>query len=74
MSTLYPEDANNLLKEISILARKELFDHAVQESVLTSAVDYITLGWTRILQAVFDLMSPDELEAIVPRYKQFGYH
>jgi hypothetical protein len=74
MAALYPEEANDLLEEILTLAQKELFDHIVQESVLTTAVDYITFGWTRMLQAVFDLMSPDDLEAIVSRYKHLRYH
>lgn len=74
MAALYPEKANDLLKGILALSQKELFDHVVQESVLTSAVDYLTLGWTRMLQAVFDLMSPVDLEAIVSRYKHLKYH
>ena len=69
LSSSYPEDAKELLRDISSLARSELFDHTVQESVLNSAVDYITLGWTRMLQVCFDLMSPNEIDAIVPRYE-----
>jgi hypothetical protein len=69
MSMSFPKDANDLLKDISALAQRELFHHTVQESVLNSAVDYITLGWTRMLQAVFDLMRPEEIEGLVPRYK-----
>lgn len=57
------------MREISSRARSELFDHVVQESVLNNAVDYITLGWTRILQVCFDLMSPNDIDAIIPRYK-----
>ena len=74
LSTSCPEDANELLKEILNLAQTELFAHVVQESVLNSAVDYITLGWTRMLQAAFDLMSQDELETTVPRYDLLGPH
>ena len=69
LSTAYPKDAKALLRDILSLARSELFDHTVKESVLNSAVDYITLGWTRILQVCFDLMSPNEIDAIVPRYE-----
>lgn len=69
MLTSHPQAANKLLKEISILAQTELFNHTVQESVLTHAVDYITLGWTKILQVVFDLLSNEEIDALVPRYE-----
>jgi hypothetical protein len=57
----------HLLKAVSELARRELFDHSVVESVLFSVVDYVTLGWTRMLQAVLDLSPPDEVATFVPR-------
>jgi hypothetical protein len=69
MSAGHTEEARDLLKDISRLAQKELFDHPVQESVLTSDIDYITLGWTRLLQAVIDLAPQDELDGLIPMYK-----
>lgn len=69
LSSSYPKDAKELLRDMSFLARSELFDHTVQESVLDNAVDHITLGWTRILQACLELMSPNEIDAIIPRYE-----
>jgi hypothetical protein len=68
MSAVSPDDAFDLLKEISMLSQEELWQHPVQESVLTSGVDYITLGWTRMLQAVLDLNSTDEPDKLFPKY------
>jgi hypothetical protein len=69
MLASHPQAANDLLKEISSLAQTQLFGHTVQESVLTNDIDYITLGWTKILQVVFDLLPDEEFDALVPRYE-----
>ena len=68
MSSMYPDEASDLLKDVLDLSRKELFAHPVQESVLTSAIDYITLGWTRMLQAVLDLTPANRIDELMPRY------
>jgi hypothetical protein len=68
IAALYPDDASELLRAVAKLAQRELFNHRVQETVLNSAVDYITLGWTRMLQAVLDLMPEDESKALMPTY------
>ena len=63
-----PDEAYDLLKEISTLSQLELFDHTVQETVLTTAIDNITLGWTRMLQAVVDLNPTDDFAELIPKY------
>jgi hypothetical protein len=62
-----PEEATELLTAVSDLAREQLFDHTVTEDIIDGTVDYITLGWTRMLQAVLDLSPPEELDTLVPR-------
>jgi len=60
------EEAKTLLKSVSTLAAKELFDHPVEENVLTTQIDYITLGWTRMLQAVLDLAPEELFDGLLP--------
>ena len=62
------EEATGLLTRVARLAQAELFNHPTKETVLTSAVDYVTLGWTRMLQAALDSM-PDERKAILPAFE-----
>jgi len=62
-----PEDGSELVTEILNLSQRELFGHQVQESVLTSSVDYITLGWTRMLQAVVDILLPEDVDLVLPK-------
>lgn len=64
---MQPEEALELLTAVSDLAREQLFDHTVTEDILLGTVDYFTLGWTRMLQAVLDLSPPGELDTLVPR-------
>lgn len=67
LSSASLEKGVSLLSQTSKLARSELFEHPVQENVLTSDVDYITLGWTRILQAVLDLIPSEKMDDMLPR-------
>lgn len=67
VSAVSPDEASDLLRDISNLSQQELFDHTVQETVLTTAIDYITLGWTRMLQAVLDSNPSDEFDELVPK-------
>lgn len=67
LSSASAEDGVALLLQTSKLARFELFGHPVQESILTSDVDYITLGWTRILQAALSLIPSEEMDDLLPR-------
>ena len=67
MSAVSPDEAGDLLRDISKLSQEELFKHRVQETVLTTAVDYITLGWTRMLQAVLELNPSDEFDELIPK-------
>lgn len=67
MAAVQPEEAMELLTAVSDLAREQLFDHTVTEDILLGTVDYFTLGWTRMLQAVLDLSPPEELDTLVPR-------
>jgi len=62
-----PKDASELVTEIMNLSQRELFRHPVQESVLTGSVDYITLGWTRMLQAVVDILLPEDVDIVLPK-------
>lgn len=64
---MQPEEAIELLGAVSDLAQDQLSAHTVTEDILVGTVDYITLGWTRILQAVLDLSPPEELSTLVPR-------
>ena len=69
--SLSPAAAENgvaLLLRTSKLACIELFDHTVQESILTHDVDYFTLGLTRILHAALDLMPSEQTDELLPRY------
>jgi hypothetical protein len=66
LSSASPEKGVSLLLQTSKLARFELFEHPVQENVLTSDVDYITLGWTRILQAALDLIPSEKMDDMLP--------
>jgi len=67
LSAVSPDEARDLLRRISKLSQEELFNHPVQESVLTTAVDYITLGWTRMLQAVLELNPSDDFDGLIPK-------
>lgn len=68
LSAINADEANDLLRGVLEISRKELFDHTVQESVLdNTAIDYYTLGWTRVLQAVLDLLSTEKIDALMPR-------
>jgi hypothetical protein len=64
-----PNSASSWLKEVGATARMELFRHRVQENVLDQDVDNITLGWTRMLQAVVDLLSVEEVDSVIPLYR-----
>lgn len=67
LSSASAEKGVSLLSQTSKLARFELFEHPVQERILTSDVDYVTLGWTRILQATLDLIPPEKMDDLLPR-------
>jgi hypothetical protein len=69
-----PDEASDLVTEILNLSQRELFAHQVQESVLTSSVDYITLGWTRMLQAVIDMLPPEDVDIVLPKYGPLFKH
>ena len=66
-----PEEASDLVTEVLTLSQRELFGHPVQESVRDDSVDYITLGWTRMLQAVVNMLSQEDIEAVLPKYIPF---
>ena len=72
LASSQPEEAMHLLQAVSELARRELFEHSVMENVLVSSVDYVTLGWTRMLQAVLDLSPPEEMPTFVPLYSSIS--
>lgn len=68
LSNVSPEEASDLVNEVLTLSQKELFGHQVQESVRTNSVDYVTLGWTRMLQAVVDMLPQEDIDAVLPKY------
>jgi hypothetical protein len=68
LSNVSPEEASDLVTEVLTLSQRELFGHQVQESVRTNSVDYVTLGWTRMLQAVVDMLPQEDIDAILPKY------
>jgi hypothetical protein len=63
-----PDDASELLNNVGDIAREQLLAHEVEENVLSPDVDNVTLGWTRMLQAVLDLVTSDDIDALIPRY------
>jgi len=67
ISAVSPDEASDLLRDVANLSQQELFAHTVQETVLTTAIDHITLGWTRMLQAVLDLNPSDEFDEFIPK-------
>jgi hypothetical protein len=69
LEAVAPSSASSWLKEVGATARMELFRHRVQENVLDQDVDNITLGWTRMLQAVVDLLSLEEVDSVIPLYR-----
>ena len=66
--TVQPDEASELLQATAKTASTNLFGHTVQETVLNNAVDYFTLGWTRMLQSVLDLAPPQVFEKLLPKY------
>lgn len=69
-----PEEASELVTKILNLSQRELFAHKVRESVLTSSLDYITLGWTRMLQAVIDVLPLEGVDIVLPKYPPDPLH
>lgn len=67
LSKINPEQAEILLRNTSKTAQYELLNHTVEESVLTDAIDYFTLGWTRLLHEILDLASPEQRDVLIPR-------
>jgi hypothetical protein len=67
-----PEEASDLVTDVLTLSQRELFGHQVQESVRTNSVDYITLGWTRMLQAVVDMLPQDDIDIVLPKSIPFS--
>ena len=61
------DQESELLKAIAALGANNLFGHSVQETVVDSAVDYFTLGWTRMLQAVLDLAPARDLDKLLSK-------
>jgi hypothetical protein len=66
-----PEEASNILKATATLSASSLFSHPVQETVLDGTVDHITLGWTRMLQAVLDLAPPEDSDKLLSKYHEY---
>ena len=68
MSPAAREKGFALLLGTSKLARFELFAHTVQENILTHEVDYVTLGWTRLLHVALDLVPSEQMDELLPRF------
>jgi len=68
LSASQPDEASKLLRTVASLSAKSLFMHPVQETVLNNAVDYVTLGWTRILQGVLDLAPEHECDKLLSKW------
>jgi hypothetical protein len=68
LSNVSPEEASDLVTEVLTLSQRELYGHQVQESVRTNSVDYVTLGWTRMLQAVVDMLPQEDIDVVLPKY------